>query len=69
MNFEYYPDEIAEALASVANENSAETIQGATEALYQLKAICENKYNSDCWRTFYRLLEKAAGNIGVTIPF
>lgn len=69
MKIECYPDEIAEALASVANENSAEAIQGATEALYQLKAICENQYNSDCWRDLYRLLEKAAGNIGFTIPF
>lgn len=69
MNFEYYPDEITEALASAANENSAKAIQGATEALYQLKAICENQYNGDRWRDLYRLLEKAAGNIGFTIPF
>lgn len=30
------------------------------EALYQLKAMAENKYNSNCWRTLYKALSAIA---------
>lgn len=27
------------------------------EALYQIKAIAQNEYNKDCWRTFWNTLQ------------
>lgn len=32
-------------------------IKDITDALYQIKAIAENEYNSDYWRTFYNALK------------
>ena len=57
MKFEYLPMEIAEALAKLANVTDKETIEDATGALYDIKAICENRYNSEYWRTFWKVLE------------
>ena len=69
MKFECYPDEIAAALAEAAGETDQNKIDSVTEGLYQLKAICENEYNSDIYREFYRLLEKFTDKHGVTLPF
>lgn len=58
MKFEYFPGDIAAALAKIGGETDPEIIENAIGALYDLKAICENKYNKDYYRDFYRLLEK-----------
>lgn len=53
-----YPEEIARKLCELAFDDPKEkTIEECTEALYQLKAIAENPYNSDCYRTLYRVFE------------
>lgn len=58
-NVEVYPDEIAQTLCSLASENpDEETIKDCEKALYQLKATAENHYNSDFYRTLYRVLEE-----------
>lgn len=58
MNFEYFPSDIAAAIAKIAGETNPEIIDSATGALYDLKAICENRYNDGYYRDFYKLLEK-----------
>lgn len=65
MNFkaEYYPEEIAAVLMNLAGEEFVMDDEGRpeseyTEALYTLLAICENKYNNEYYRSFYRLLER-----------
>ena len=54
----YYPDDITTALINCSGKqyepNQAKQIE---EALYQLAAIAENPYNSDYYRTLYKLLE------------
>ena len=60
---EYYPEEIAAVLMNLAGEDFVMDDEGRpeseyTEALYTLLAICENKYNSEYYRSFYRLLER-----------
>ena len=60
---EYYPDDIAEALCRLAGEDFPEDYDSRnespySEALYHLMAICENKYNNEYYRSFYRLLER-----------
>lgn len=57
MKFEYYPDEIANALLRHTNMSKEEAIDDVTGALYDIKAICENRYNSEYWRTFWKVLE------------
>lgn len=57
MKFKYYPDDIAAALASIAGVKDHSTIDAASGALYDLKSICENRYNSEYLRDFWRLLE------------
>ena len=57
MKFNYYPSDISAALAEIAGVEDASTIENVTGALYDLKAICENRYNSDYWRDFWRVLE------------
>ena len=66
MEFLYYPDEIASALYKLASdqdfndytETQRQEVEQITDCLYQLKAICENKYNNDYYRTFYKCLER-----------
>lgn len=58
MKFEYFPGDIAVAIAKVAGETNPAIIDSATGALYELKAICENRYNNEFYRDFYKLLEK-----------
>lgn len=62
---EYYPEEIAAALMKLDGEAFVMEDEGRpeseyTECLYTLMAICENKYNNDYYRSFYRLLERIA---------
>ena len=63
MKFEYFPNEIAEALAKLAGETDPEIIGNAGGALYDLKAICENPYNMKYYRDLYRLLERVAAAV------
>ena len=58
MRFEYFPADIAAALAEIAGMTDGETIENITGALYDLKAICENRYNAEYYRDLYRVLEK-----------
>lgn len=67
--FYLYPEEIAESICDYIGENGGETVGDVAEALNTLKAICENKYNSDYYRTFYKVLDKLAGALGVAVPF
>ena len=56
---ECYPNEIAEKLCNLAMENPDEkTVAECSDALYNLKAIAENSYNSDCYKVLYQVLEK-----------
>lgn len=63
---EKYPQEIAEALYEQAKdmdymdyEDEKEEVLGDLEkALYDLKTICENEHNKECYRTLYRILER-----------
>ena len=43
-------------------ETKEKEIKDIIEALYQLKAICENPYNSDFYRTFLFCLQAIAEN-------
>lgn len=38
-------------------ENKEHEIAQLEEALYQIKAIAENDYNQDYWRTFWNALQ------------
>jgi len=63
---EKYPQEIAEALYEQAKdmdymdyEDEKELVIADLEnALYDLKAICENEHNKECYRTLYKILER-----------
>ena len=63
---EKYPQEIAETLYEQAKdmdymdyEDEKELVLADLEnALYDLKTICENEYNKNCYRTLYRILER-----------
>lgn len=60
---EYYPEEIAAVLMNLAGEEFVMEDEGRpeseyTECLYTLMAICQNKYNNEYYRSFYRLLER-----------
>lgn len=63
MKFEYYPEDIAAALAKLAEETDPEIIGNAGGALYDLKAICENPYNAKYYRDLYRLLERVTAAV------
>lgn len=60
MNFEYFPDDIMEAVIKITGETNIEIINNCVDALYNLRAICENEYNNKCYRDFYKQLEKIA---------
>lgn len=60
---EYYPDEISESLCNLAKKRKGympdgQDYEDCMEALYQLKAACENEYNKDYYRTLYKILAK-----------
>lgn len=58
MKFEYFPDEITAAIIKATGETDTNIINNCIGALYDLKAICENRYNAEYYRDFYRQLEK-----------
>lgn len=58
MKFEYFPDEIAIALCEYTHITDKEIYDNCIGALYDLKAICENRYNAEYFRNMYRVLEK-----------
>ena len=53
-----YPEDIARALCAAVGMTEESEIKDCTDALYQLKAIAQNEYNSDFYRTFYAALSK-----------
>lgn len=59
-----HPIDIAYSLNLLVKDTSVdypEDIESdLQEALYQLKAIAENKYNCDYWRTLYKALSAIA---------
>lgn len=65
MEFEKYPNEIASRLYELAKDmdymdyedEKEQVLNDLENALYYLKAICENEYNDEYFRTFYRILE------------
>ena len=65
MKFEKYPEEIAKTLYDLSadmdaqdyKEQKEEELRDLTNALYDLKAICENEHNQDYWRTLWKALE------------
>ena len=56
------PGDIAEVLCQIINEGNKDYKEKLTNAIYNLKAICENKYNDDGYRILYRTLESVAKN-------
>lgn len=58
MSFNYYPDEITSAICEKIGETNPAKKSDIENAVYNLKAICENEYNSDFYRVFYKALEK-----------
>lgn len=60
---DYCPDEIANTLCKIAFDHPDKDVAKQCEdALYQLKAITENPYNSDFYRTLYKVLEAVTHN-------
>jgi hypothetical protein len=65
MKFEKYPEEIAKTLYDLSadmdaqdyEEQKEEELKDLTNALYDLKAICENEHNQNYWRTLWKALE------------
>lgn len=66
MKIEKYPGEIAETLYNLSadmdaqdyEEQKEEELKDLTNALYDLKSICENEYNHDYYRTLWKALER-----------
>ena len=66
MNFEKYPQEIAEKLYELSKDmdymdyedEKEQVIADLENALYWLKGTAENEHNFDYFRTFYRILER-----------
>lgn len=56
----YGSEDITEKLLNIAEIKDEEIKEELTEAIYQLKAIAENPYNSDYWRILYNVLLKIA---------
>ena len=59
MDYELFvvsPEDIADAMIAEGDAEEADR-DDLENALYQLKAIAENKYNADYWRTFYKKLQ------------
>ena len=54
-----HPIDIAYSLNNLVS-NGEDMENDLQEALYQLKAMAENKYNCDCWRTLYKALSAIA---------
>lgn len=63
MKIEKYPEEIAETLYNLSADMDAQDykeqeLKDLTNALYDLKAICENEHNQDYYRTLWKALER-----------
>ena len=58
----YYDcEEIATVLCRLSSGNvtvDVETMKDVEEAIYQLKSIASNEYNSDYYRTFWNVLQE-----------
>jgi hypothetical protein len=65
MKFSYEPYDIVLALCGYVGQTSQEAMENATDALYHLKTICENKYNNECFRYMYKLLEQVTEKMEV----
>ena len=57
-----HPIDIAYSLKLLidSDERNDTTESDLQEAVYQLKAIAENKYNADYWRVLYKALSAIA---------
>lgn len=54
---DFYENDVMKSLISLSGIESDEEIEkNLEEALYQLKAMSQNKYNNDFWRTLLYLL-------------
>ena len=61
MQNRYDCEEIATVLCRLSSGNATidvEIMKDVEEAIYQLKAIASNEYNSDYYRTFWNVLQK-----------
>lgn len=59
-----HPIDIAYSLHTLVQDNSDDVRiieSDLQEAMYQLKAIADNPYNSEYWRTLYKALSLIAG--------
>ena len=56
----YYPEEISEAMLAIGGSELDCKPEELQQALYEIKTIAENPYNSDYWRTLYYALERMA---------
>lgn len=58
-----HPIDIAYTLCSMAGKYAEKNVENdLQEAVYQLKAIAENKCNFDFWRTLYETLSTIVDN-------
>ena len=62
IEYTYDCEEMANALCSLAVDNLSSTKRDVEDALYQLTAIAENKYNSEYYRTLWRILQTITDN-------
>lgn len=61
-NYNYYPEDIAETLGYLTSVNgqyfgTEKHKKELENVLYNLLAICQNKYNDSSYRIMYRTLE------------
>lgn len=56
----YDGEDIAEKLTNISGIEDNGIKDELTDAIYQVKAMAENPYNSDYWRILYNVLLKAA---------
>jgi hypothetical protein len=66
---EYYPSEIANRLCSFTDcscDEGSRIEYELKEAVYQLKAMAENKYNSDYWRVLWNALQNMTERLEYT---
>lgn len=63
MEIKYSSDEIADALINICygkekNKIPVEKCYQLENAIYHLYSICQNEYNNEYFRTFYKILEE-----------
>ena len=54
--------DIASIICDAAGAKNKQDFEDIENALYHIKTIAENKYNSDFWRVFYNALLTIAEN-------